>query len=188
MCSNQFYFCLQHHDGQIRVLRHRGERLLNCCVTHRHTIPAPGIKVCGGIGFHCHTPLVCITGTLDSQRYISKMLEPVVHSYLQRWPSAICRQDHARPHVARNVQGFFFTHQIELLARRASSLGLPPIENVWSMLAQGLAWYTHPTATQDKLWQYVEATWIAVPKDTFKPLRYYGEACGSGYSQQWRIH
>ncbi|GFV51767.1 transposable element Tcb1 transposase [Trichonephila clavipes] len=35
--------CLQHHDGWIRVWRHRGERMLNSCVMHRHTGPAPGI-------------------------------------------------------------------------------------------------------------------------------------------------
>ncbi|GFY25241.1 transposable element Tcb1 transposase [Trichonephila clavipes] len=28
--------------------------------------------VCSGIAFHCHTPLVCIVGTLDSQHYISE--------------------------------------------------------------------------------------------------------------------
>ncbi|GFX54054.1 transposable element Tcb1 transposase [Trichonephila clavipes] len=35
--------CLQHHDGRIRVWRHRGERMLNSCVMHHHTGPAPGI-------------------------------------------------------------------------------------------------------------------------------------------------
>ncbi|GFV73597.1 transposable element Tcb1 transposase [Trichonephila clavipes] len=35
--------CLQHHDGRIRVWRHRGERMLNSCVMHRHIGPAPGI-------------------------------------------------------------------------------------------------------------------------------------------------
>ncbi|GFY29551.1 transposable element Tcb1 transposase [Trichonephila clavipes] len=35
--------CLQHHDGRIRVWRHRRERMLNSCVMHRHTGPAPGI-------------------------------------------------------------------------------------------------------------------------------------------------
>ncbi|GFU26012.1 transposable element Tcb1 transposase [Trichonephila clavipes] len=35
--------CLQHHDGRIRVWRHRGERMLNSGVMHRHTGPAPGI-------------------------------------------------------------------------------------------------------------------------------------------------
>ncbi|UYV67849.1 hypothetical protein LAZ67_5002229 [Cordylochernes scorpioides] len=36
-------FCLQHHDGRIRVWRHREERMLTSCVMHRHTGPAPGI-------------------------------------------------------------------------------------------------------------------------------------------------
>ncbi|GFV81124.1 transposable element Tcb1 transposase [Trichonephila clavipes] len=36
---------LQHHDGQIRVWRHRGERILNSCVINRHTGSAPGIMI-----------------------------------------------------------------------------------------------------------------------------------------------
>ncbi|GFY09976.1 transposable element Tcb1 transposase [Trichonephila clavipes] len=70
--------CLQHHDGRIRVWRHRGERMLNSCIMHHHTGPAPGIMVWGGIGYHSRTPLVRIAGTLNSQRYISEVLEPVV--------------------------------------------------------------------------------------------------------------
>ncbi|GFT19576.1 transposable element Tcb1 transposase [Trichonephila clavipes] len=62
---------LQHHDGRIRVWRHRGERMLNSCVMHRHTGPALGIMVWGGIGYHSRTPLVRIAGTLNSQCYIS---------------------------------------------------------------------------------------------------------------------
>ncbi|GFV85837.1 transposable element Tcb1 transposase [Trichonephila clavipes] len=34
---------LQHHDGRIRVWRHRGEKRLNSCDFYRHTCPAPGI-------------------------------------------------------------------------------------------------------------------------------------------------
>ncbi|GFS68712.1 transposable element Tcb1 transposase [Trichonephila clavipes] len=41
--TNESRICLQHHDGRIRVWRHRGERMLNSCVMHRHTGPAPGI-------------------------------------------------------------------------------------------------------------------------------------------------
>ncbi|GFS69160.1 transposable element Tcb1 transposase [Trichonephila clavipes] len=64
---------LQHHDGRIRVWRHRGERMPNSCFMHRHTGSAPGIMVWGGIGYHSRTPLVRIAGTLNSQRYISKI-------------------------------------------------------------------------------------------------------------------
>ncbi|GFW04997.1 transposable element Tcb1 transposase [Trichonephila clavipes] len=62
--------CLQHHDGRIRVWRHRGERMLNRCVIHRHIGPALGIMVWCGIDYHFRAPLVRIAGTLNSQRYV----------------------------------------------------------------------------------------------------------------------
>ncbi|GFT15094.1 transposable element Tcb1 transposase [Trichonephila clavipes] len=73
--------------------------MLKSCVMHRHTGPAPGIMVWGGIGYHSRTPLVRIAGTLNSQRYISDVLEPVVLPYHQGLATAIFQQDNARPHV-----------------------------------------------------------------------------------------
>ena len=130
--TDESRFCLQHHDGRIRVWRHRGERMLNSCVMHHHTGPTPGIMIWGGIGYHSRTLLVRIAGTLNSQRYISEMLEPVVLSYLQGLPTAIFQQDNARPHVACIVQGFFVNRQIELLPWPDRSLDLSPIENMWN--------------------------------------------------------
>ncbi|GFX82694.1 transposable element Tcb1 transposase [Trichonephila clavipes] len=63
---------LQHHDGQIRVWRHRGERLLNCLVMHRHTGPAAGIMAWVVLHFTATFVLVRIGGTMNSQHYISK--------------------------------------------------------------------------------------------------------------------
>ncbi|GFV60847.1 transposable element Tcb1 transposase [Trichonephila clavipes] len=80
--TDESCICLQHHDGRILVWRHRGERMLNSYVMHRHTGLAPGIIVLGGIGYHSRTSLVRIAGTLNSQRYISEVLEPVVLLYL----------------------------------------------------------------------------------------------------------
>ncbi|GFV27248.1 transposable element Tc1 transposase [Trichonephila clavipes] len=68
--TDESRICLQHHDGRIRVWRHHGERMLNSCVMHCHTGPAPGIMVWGGIGYHSRTPLVRIVSTLNSQLYI----------------------------------------------------------------------------------------------------------------------
>ncbi|GFU78135.1 transposable element Tcb1 transposase [Trichonephila clavipes] len=127
---------LQHHDGRIRVWRHREERMLNNCVIHHHISPALGIMAWGGIEFYSRTPLVCIAGTLNSQRYISEVLEPDVLPYLQGLASAIFQQDNTQPHVARIVQRFFVNYQIELLPWPAYAPGLSPIENVWSMVAQ----------------------------------------------------
>ncbi|GFU45424.1 transposable element Tcb1 transposase [Trichonephila clavipes] len=47
--TDESRICLQHHDGRIRVCKHRGERMLNSCVMHRNTGTAPGIKLWGGI-------------------------------------------------------------------------------------------------------------------------------------------
>ncbi|GFW41468.1 transposable element Tcb1 transposase [Trichonephila clavipes] len=69
--------------------------MLNSCVMHRHTGPAPGILVWGGIGYHSRTPLVRIAGTLNCQHYISEVLEPVVLPYLQGLATAILQQDNA---------------------------------------------------------------------------------------------
>ncbi|GFX76535.1 transposable element Tcb1 transposase [Trichonephila clavipes] len=70
--------CLQHQDGRIRVWRHRGERMLNSCIMHRHTGSALGIMIWSGIGCHSHPPLVRIAGTLNRQSYISKITSPDV--------------------------------------------------------------------------------------------------------------
>ncbi|GFW86011.1 transposable element Tcb1 transposase [Trichonephila clavipes] len=43
--TDESRICLQHHDGRIRVWRHRGERMQNSCVMHRHTGPSPGITI-----------------------------------------------------------------------------------------------------------------------------------------------
>ncbi|GFS95963.1 transposable element Tcb1 transposase [Trichonephila clavipes] len=101
-------------------------------------------------------------GTLNSQRYISEVLEPVVLPYLQGLATAIFQKGNARPHVARIIQRFFVNHQIELLPWPARSLDLSPIENMWSMVAQRLSQITPPAATPDQLWQRVEVSWSAV--------------------------
>ncbi|GFS81304.1 transposable element Tcb1 transposase [Trichonephila clavipes] len=41
--TDESRICLQHHDGRIRVWRHRVERMLNSCFMHPHTGPALGI-------------------------------------------------------------------------------------------------------------------------------------------------
>ncbi|GFV30185.1 transposable element Tcb1 transposase [Trichonephila clavipes] len=144
--------------------------MLNSCFMHRHTGPAPGIMVWDGIEYHSRTPLVHITGTLNSQRYITEVLEPVVLPYLQGLATAIFQQDNARPHVARTLQRFFSNNLIELLPWLARSPDLSPIENMWSVVAQRLTQITPPAATPDQLWQRVETAWSAVPQEYIQSL------------------
>ncbi|GFV18085.1 transposable element Tcb1 transposase [Trichonephila clavipes] len=162
--TDESRICLQHHDGRIRVWRHRGERMLNSCVMHRHTGSASDI-------YHSRTPLVRIADTLNSQRYISEVLEPVVLPNLQDLATAIFQQDNARPHVALIVQRFFVNLRIELLPWPARSPDLSPIENMWSVVAQQMTQFTPPAAaTPDQLWQRVKAAWSAVPQEQIQSL------------------
>ncbi|GFW50988.1 transposable element Tcb1 transposase [Trichonephila clavipes] len=43
--TDESRICLQHHNGRIRIWIHREERMLNSCVMHHHTGPAPGIMI-----------------------------------------------------------------------------------------------------------------------------------------------
>ncbi|GFW17099.1 transposable element Tcb1 transposase [Trichonephila clavipes] len=113
--------------------------------------------VWGGIGYHSRTPAVRIAGILNSQRYISEVLEHVVLRYLQGLVTAIFQQDNAWPHLVHIVQRLFVNHQIELLPWLARSPDLSPIENMWSLVVQRLTQITPPAATPDQLWQRVEA-------------------------------
>ncbi|GFT07618.1 storkhead-box protein 1 [Trichonephila clavipes] len=115
VCTEESCICLQHHDGRIRVWRHHGKRMLNSCIIHRHSGPAPGIMVWGGIGYHYLTPLVRIAGTLNSRTLHFRGVGEVVLPYLQGLVTSTFQQDNARPHEARIVQRFFVNHQIELL-------------------------------------------------------------------------
>ncbi|GFW19216.1 transposable element Tcb1 transposase [Trichonephila clavipes] len=43
--TDESRICLQHHVGRIQVRRHRRDMMLNSCIMHRHTGPAPDIMI-----------------------------------------------------------------------------------------------------------------------------------------------
>ncbi|GFY28234.1 transposable element Tcb1 transposase [Trichonephila clavipes] len=59
---------------------------------------------------------------------------------------------------------------IELHPWPARSPDLSPIENMWLMVAQRLSQITPQAATPDQLWQRMEASWFAVPREHIQSL------------------
>ncbi|GFX88715.1 transposable element Tcb1 transposase [Trichonephila clavipes] len=142
--------------------------MLNSCVMHRLIGHAPGMMLWGRIGYPSRTPLVCIAGTLNSQRYISEVLEPVVLPYIQGLTTAIFQQDNARPHVARIVQRFFVNHQIEYLPWPARSPDVSQIDNMWFMVAQRLIQITPQLPHQINFGNVWKLLGLLYPKNTSK--------------------
>ncbi|GFV62527.1 transposable element Tcb1 transposase [Trichonephila clavipes] len=124
--------------------------------------------VLGSIGYHSDTPLVRVVGTLNSQRFSSEVLEPVVLPYLQGLATAIFQQDNARLHVSRIVQRFFVNQKIELLPWPTRSPDISPIENTWSMVAQRLTQITPLAATPDYFGNVWNLLGLLYPKNTCK--------------------
>ncbi|GFT46657.1 transposable element Tcb1 transposase [Trichonephila clavipes] len=118
----------------------------------------------GGIGYHSRTLLVSIAGRLNSQRYISEVLEQVVFHYLRGLATSIFPQDNARPHVARIVPRFFVNLQIEFLPLPAHSPDISPIVNMWSMVVQLLTQLPHQN-TFGNVWKLLG---LPYPKNTSK--------------------
>ncbi|GFS58208.1 transposable element Tc1 transposase [Trichonephila clavipes] len=86
--TDESRICLQHQDGRIRVWRHRGERMLNSCVMHRHTGRAPGIMVWGGIRYYSRTPLVRIAD--NARPYVARIIQRFFVNHqieLLPWPA-----------------------------------------------------------------------------------------------------
>ncbi|GFV73775.1 transposable element Tcb1 transposase [Trichonephila clavipes] len=118
-----------HHSVSTRIIRRLKSRVV--CLQEVHCLVYPSRRTTDVFAAN-----VRIAGTLDSQRFISEVLEPVALPYLQGLATAIFQQDNASPHVARILQRFFVNHQIELLLWPARSPDISPIENMWSMDAQ----------------------------------------------------
>ena len=110
-----------------------------------------------------------IDGNLNSNRYISEVLQPEVVPLLQRIPVANFQQDNARPHVAKSVQNFCSAQCIQLLPWLAYLLDMSPIEHVWNLVGPRLARDPRHEASKDELWLQIQAIWnIFFHKQTFK--------------------
>jgi hypothetical protein len=96
--------------------------------------------VWGEITLNGRTELVVIReGSMTDRRYIDNVLEPHVVPFAENMgPEFIRQQDNARPHVARVVQNFLNTHNIDIMNSPPCSPNLNAIEHIWDTLGQHL--------------------------------------------------
>ena len=168
--SDESRFALFKHDGRINVRRRSRERDHNDCFLERHTAPTLGVMVWGAISYNSKSSLVRIEGTINSNNYISNVLEPVCLPFLSSLPDAIFQQDNARPHIARTVMTYFNDNNITMTDWPARSPDISPIENVWGLMKKTIASSARPPRTTNDLWSQIEKAWDEIPQDTIRHL------------------
>ncbi|GFY18648.1 transposable element Tc1 transposase [Trichonephila clavipes] len=188
--KNESGFCLLHHDGRIPVWRHRGERLLNCCVMYRHTGPVPGVMVWNGayqtVDKNLPPSLIhpfCVSHYNDESLFLHRVgnmchspdytiggnetnnerkKTPEVVPFHQGIPGTIFQQDNARPHVAKTVGDFCSAQHVQLLSWPAYSPDISPIEHVWDYDGRCLARDPRPAASKHELLLRMQAKWSSL--------------------------
>ncbi|GFW71042.1 hypothetical protein TNCV_191331 [Trichonephila clavipes] len=66
------------------------------------------------ISYQGRLNLLRIESNLNSNRYISEVLQPEVVSFLRGVPGAIFQQENAGPHVAKTVRDFCSAQHMEV--------------------------------------------------------------------------
>ena len=115
----------------------------------------------GGISLTSKTPLVTLSGTLNSEQYIDEVIEPIVVSVAERYgPDFVLMDDNARPHRARIVNDYLHAEGINRMDPwPAVSPDLNPIEHLWDYLGRVV---NKPLVVGDRLAQlrvYVDEEW-----------------------------
>ncbi|GFY15469.1 transposable element Tcb2 transposase [Trichonephila clavipes] len=98
--TDESRICLHHHDGRIQVWRYCRERMLNSCVIHCHTGPAPGIMTARGGRVRSTTPAEDRYIVLSAKRNRRTTVQQGANQFLAASGKQISRKT-----VARRLRG-----------------------------------------------------------------------------------
>ncbi|GFS57109.1 transposable element Tcb1 transposase [Trichonephila clavipes] len=118
--SYESQFRVQYCDGRKRVWSLRRDHSSPACIQYWLRNPVPDLM------------------------YISGTLHPPVVPYPEGLPNVLYQQDNARLHFVSRGLTFLDTQDIRLLPWSACSRDFPPIENIWSRVAERLVHHFSP--------------------------------------------
>ena len=154
--TDESRFCLDHHDGRVRVWRRRGERFADSCVRSSRQGRGGSVMIWAGISEQGKTDLVFVEGNMNAQRYIDQVLQPVILPYAHNHGQNFMMNDNARPHRARIVDNFLQGHHITRMHPwPACSPDMNPIEHCWDQLGRAIARRRVPGDTLNDLRHYI---------------------------------
>ena len=148
--------CLDQPDGRIRVWRRTGERHAQCYVIAGDRWGGASVMAWGGISEDNQTPLVCIDGTLNVQRYIDNIMQPVVLPFLQQHDLIILPASTSREYL-NNVN-------VDVMPCRAYSPDISPIAHLWDIMKARLDKRENKPQNCAELIAAVQEEWEAAPQ------------------------
>lgn len=167
--TDESRFCLDFHDGRVRVRRLPTERLLDACIAEHDRYGGGSIMIWGGIWHGGRSVPILVNGTLNGERYVETIVRPVILP-TAREHGLTLQQDNARPHTCRLAQDALNASAVPRLLWTARSPDLSPIEHVWDIIQRRLQAYQEPPATLQRLAERVLAEWDAVPQEAINHL------------------
>ena len=145
---------------------HRGEHFPDNCLLERDRFVGGSVMIWGGIMGGRKTDLIIIPGILNAQRYITKVLGPVIITFLNQDPGTLMH-DNARPHNARLTQNYLARHNVNVLQWPTCSPDMNPIEHIWDVLGRR-ARDNHVINNINDLRAALIQEWNAVPNDVVR--------------------
>lgn len=166
--TDESRFCLDFHDGRVRVRRLPNERYNDCCITEHDRHGGGGVMVWGGVWHDGKTELMHIEGTLNADKYRDLVMTPIIIPTCDEFGLTL-QQDNATPHTANSVNTVRRSSSIFTIDWPARSPDLSPIEHVWDVLQRRLQQeYSLPPATPQQLLQRLRELWNLLPQDTIR--------------------
>jgi hypothetical protein len=128
------------------------------------------VKVWGGVGMRGLTPLFRVPASQTGEQYRTFLRDQVFPKMKRRYGSGwIFQQDGDGTHTARVVTHWLDSQEVEWIRDWPSrSPDLSPIENLWAILGQRLAFRMH--RTEEGLWRSLQEEWAKIDADLCRKL------------------
>ncbi|KFM65011.1 Transposable element Tc3 transposase, partial [Stegodyphus mimosarum] len=162
--SDESPFELSPDDQPRRVWRRPGQPYDTNLTVFRQTGRQPGVMIWGANSFHSRTSLAVIRRNLTAQRYVHKVLRPVVLPFMSRQPGLTFQQDKALPHTAHVSTAYLSA--CRTLPWPARSPDLSPIDHVWSIMGKAL----QPARDVDDLTRQFDRIWHDIPQEDIRKI------------------
>ncbi|KFM62726.1 Transposable element Tc1 transposase, partial [Stegodyphus mimosarum] len=162
--SDEFRFELSPDDQRRRVWRRPEQPCDTNLTVFWQTGRQTGMMDWDVISLHSRTPFVVIRRNFTAQRYVDKVLRPVVLPCVSHHSGLTFQQNNARSHTAHVSTACL--NACRTLPSPARSPDLSPIEHVWNIMGRA----NQPARDVDDLTSQLDRNWHDIPQEDIRKL------------------